>query len=111
MRTVRVVIPHHLRTLGGVADEVAVSVPDAPTIADAISALEAAFPELVGTIRDRATGRRRPYMRYVAAGRDLSHQPEGDPLPDEVVTGAEPLRVIGAIAGGGDPEGSSPVSR
>ena len=100
MTSVRVALPSHLRTLAGVEAEVSVAVPDAPTIADVLDALEAAHPRLLGTIRDRATGERRPFMRYVACGQDLSHEPPERRLPDAVAKGAEPLRLIGAIAGG-----------
>jgi len=98
--TVRVALPAHLRTLAGVGSEVRVEVPDAPTIDDLIEALEAAYPALHGTIRDRATARRRSFMRYFACGRDLSHEPTDQPLPDAVAGGAEVFSVVGAIAGG-----------
>lgn len=100
MTSVRVALPSHLRTLAGVEAEVSVPVPDAPTLADVLDALEAAHPRLLGTIRDRATGERRPFMRYVACGQDLSHEPPERRLPDAVAKGAEALRLIGAIAGG-----------
>jgi hypothetical protein len=100
MTTVRVALSAHLRTLARVGSEVRVEVPAAPTITDALDALESAYPALRGTIRDHATGRRRPFMRYHACGRDLSHDPPDEPLPDAVVQGADVFRVIGAIAGG-----------
>lgn len=100
-RTVRVALPSHLRTLAGVGAEVTVEVPDeAPTVADALDALEGAHPALRGTIRDQRTGIRRPYMRYLACGADLSHEGPGCPLPGPVVAGDEPFTVIGAISGG-----------
>jgi hypothetical protein len=98
--SVRIALPSHLRTLAGVGAEVRVDVPGAPTIDAVLDALEAAHPQLVGTIRDRTTKERRPFMRYVACGEDLSHQPPGIPLPDDVARGAEALRLVGAIAGG-----------
>jgi sulfur-carrier protein len=98
--SVRVALPSHLRTLAGVGAEVRVEVADGPTIADVLDGLEAAHPRLLGTIRDRASGERRPFMRYVACGQDLSHEPADRPLPDSVARGAEALRIIGAIAGG-----------
>jgi hypothetical protein len=98
--TVRVALPSHLRTLAGVGAEVAVEVPDAPTIADALDALETAHPALHGTIRDQRTGVRRPYVRYMACGRDLSHERDDAALPGPVVAGEEPFTVIGAISGG-----------
>ena len=98
---VRVALPTHLRTLAGVGAEVVVEVPgDAPSIADALDALEAAHPALRGTIRDRRTRVRRPYMRYMACGRDLSHVDPAGALPGPVVAGEEPFIVIGAISGG-----------
>jgi len=98
--SVRVALPPHLRTLARAEAEVLVEVPDAPTIADVLDALEHAYPALRGTIRDQATGTRRAFMRYHACGRDLSHDPVDAPLPDGVVRGADAFRVIGAIAGG-----------
>ena len=77
-----------------------VEVAGVPTIGALLDALEAAHPVLRGTIRDRATAARRPYMRYFAAGRDLSHQPADAPLPEGVVRGDDAFRVVGAIAGG-----------
>ena len=100
MTTGRVALPAHLRTLAGVGTEVRVEVPDRPTIADALAALESAHPALRGTIRDAATGGRRPFMRYHACGRDLSHAPADEALPVPVALGEEPLRVVGAISGG-----------
>jgi len=99
--TVRVALPTHLRTLAGVGAEVMVEVPgDAPSIADVFDALEAAHPALRGTIRDQRTGVRRPFMRYMACGRDLSHDDPAGALPGPVVAGEEPFTVIGAISGG-----------
>ena len=100
MTSIRVALPSHLRTLAGLGAELRVDVPDAPTIADAIAAVEEANPQLRGTIRDRSSGARRPFIRYVACGRDLSHEPVDTPLPEAVALGDEALRVIGAIAGG-----------
>ena len=97
---IRVVLPHHLRTLAGVGKEVEVAV-DAPvTQRTVLDALEARYPVLRGTIRDRATQRRRALIRFFACGQDLSHEEPDAPLPDEVVTGKEPLLVVGAMAGG-----------
>lgn len=100
MSEVRVALPSHLRTLAGTGAEVRVSVAGAPTIAGVLDALEREHPALRGTIRDRDGGARRPYMRYLACGEDLSHAPPDAALPDAVARGAEPLRVVGAIAGG-----------
>lgn len=100
MSEVRVALPSHLRALAGAGAEVRVRVPEAPSIADVLDALERDHPALLGTIRDRGGGARRPYMRYLACGEDLSHLPPRTALPDAVARGAEPLRVVGAIAGG-----------
>jgi hypothetical protein len=98
--SVRVALPSHLRTLAGVGAEVRVDVPGAPTITSVLDALEAEHPQLAGTIRDRTTKKRRPFMRYMACGEDLSHEPPDRPLPDAVARGEEALRLVGAIAGG-----------
>jgi hypothetical protein len=55
---------------------------------------------LRGTIRDHVTQQRRPFLRFFACAEDLSHELLDVPLPDAVVSGAEPLLIIGAIAGG-----------
>jgi 3-polyprenyl-4-hydroxybenzoate decarboxylase len=55
---------------------------------------------LRGTIRDHVTLQRRPFLRFFACEEDLSHEPPETPLPAAVVSGAEPLIIIGAIAGG-----------
>ena len=96
---IRVVLPHHLRTLAQVGREVQVQ-PEAATLGAVLDAVEAAYPVLRGTIRVHATRQRRPFIRYFACGRDLSHEPAEAALPEEVLTGAEPFRVVGAMAGG-----------
>ncbi len=100
MRTVRVALPAHLRTLAGVGAEVRVRVPDAPTIRDALEALEAAHPGLAGTVRDPLSGARRAHLRFAADGVNLTHAPLDAPLPAAVAHGRAPLRVVGAISGG-----------
>jgi sulfur-carrier protein len=97
---IRVVLPHHLRTLAQVDKEVALALDGPASIAAVLDALEAQFPALQGTIRDHATRQRRPFIRFFACGLDLSHEPADEPLPEPVVTGAEPLRIVGAMAGG-----------
>jgi hypothetical protein len=97
---IRVVLPFHLRTLAGVDGEVTLDA-DAPiTQRSVLDALEARYPMLRGTIRDHATRKRRPFVRYFACRRDFSHQPPDAPLPDEVAGGDEPFVIVGAIAGG-----------
>ena len=100
MSAVRVALPSHLRTLAGVGAEVRVEVPDAPTVGDVLDALEVAYPQLRGTIRDHGTLRRRAFIRYFACGRDLSQEPTDLVLPDTVAGGGEAFRVVGAISGG-----------
>ena len=97
---IRVVLPWHLRTLARVADEVQLDLAGPVTQSTVLDALEARYPVLRGTIRDHGTAQRRPFIRFFACERDLSHQPPETPLPDAVASGAEPLLVIGAIAGG-----------
>jgi hypothetical protein len=97
---IRVVLPQHLRTLARISGEVAFEV-DGPTTQSAVlDALESSFPMLRGTIRDHVTRRRRPFVRFFACGEDLSHELPDAPLPDAVATGAEPLLIVGAMAGG-----------
>ena len=97
---IRVVLPHHLRTLAHVAEEVELEVEGPATVGSVLDALEADYPMLRGTIRGHGTQRRRPFVRFFACEQDLSHEPTDAPLPDAVVTGAEPLLVVGAMAGG-----------
>ena len=65
-----------------------------------LDALEARYPMLRGTIRDHVTLQRRPFLRFFACEEDLSHESPDAPLPDAVASGAEPLIILGAIAGG-----------
>ena len=97
---IRVQIPAPLRRLSGAEAEVALEVTGAVTIDSVIDALEARYPGLKGTIRDHVTRKRRPFVRFFAAGEDLSHDPTDKPVPAAIESGAEPLLVIGAIAGG-----------
>jgi hypothetical protein len=97
---IRVCLPQHLRTLARVNGEVVLDVNGAVTQGSVLDALEALYPMLSGTIRDHVTRRRRPFVRFYACEQDLSNEPPNAPLPDEVVSGAEPFLVIGALAGG-----------
>ncbi|MGH8196211.1 MAG: MoaD/ThiS family protein [Woeseiaceae bacterium] len=97
---IRVVLPHHLRTLAKVDGEVNLAV-DAPvTQSSILDALEARYPMLRGTVRDHMTHKRRPLVRFFACAEDLSHDSPDNPLPDAVASGAQPFFIIGAIAGG-----------
>jgi len=97
---IRVVLPPHLRTLAHVRDEVQLEIPGRVTRASVLDALEASYPMLRGTIRDHVTERRRPFLRFFACARDLTHEPPDAPLPDAVASGVEPLLILGAVAGG-----------
>jgi molybdopterin synthase sulfur carrier subunit len=98
--TIRVILPAHLRTLARVGGEVKLDVAPPGTVGGVLDALEAEYPMLRGTIRDHVTRERRPFLRFFACEQDLSHDPPDRRLPEPVVTGAEPLLVVGAMAGG-----------
>jgi len=97
---IRVVLPQHLRTLAKVSGEVTLEVDGPVTQRSVLNALEARYPMLQGTIRDHVTLQRRPFLRFFACEEDLSHESPDAPLPAAVTSGAEPLLIIGAIAGG-----------
>ncbi|CAM3041860.1 MoaD/ThiS family protein [Saccharomonospora xinjiangensis] len=97
---IRVTLPPHLRNLAGVSGEVRLDLTGTITLGAVLDALEAAYPVLRGAIRDHGTKRRRAFVRFFACEEDLSHEPPDTPLPGAVASGAEPLLVIGAMAGG-----------
>ena len=97
---IRVVLPVHLRTLARVEDEVRLEVARPVTQRSVLDAVEATYPVLRGAIRDRATLRRRPLVRFFCCGEDFSHESLDTPLPDAVANGTEPFFIIGAMAGG-----------
>jgi molybdopterin synthase sulfur carrier subunit len=97
---IRIVLPHHLRTLARVGDEVQLNLDGGITPRTIIDALENEYPMLRGTIRDHTTQQRRPLVRFFACGEDVSHEPPDSPLPHAIATGAEPFFIMGAIAGG-----------
>ena len=97
---IRVVLPHHLRTLARVGDEVHVDLEGSVTIQSILDALETKYPMLRGTMRDHGTQKRRPMVRFFACNEDVSHDPPDTPLPDAIAKGTEPFFIIGAIAGG-----------
>jgi molybdopterin synthase sulfur carrier subunit len=97
---IRVVLPQHLRTLARVGEEVEIEIAGPATQRAVLDALEARYPVLRGTIRGHTNQGRRPFVRFFACEQDLSHDPPDDPLPEPVATGAEPLLVVGAMAGG-----------
>ena len=100
MTSVHVVLPAHLRALANLHGDVRVEVAGDVTQRAVLDALEADHPVLQGTIRDRSTGRRRPFVRFFACEEDLSHEEPDALLPDRVAAGEEPFVVIGAMAGG-----------
>lgn len=97
---VRVQLPYHLRNLAKVDGEVTLAVSPPVSVTSILDALEARYPMLAGTIRDHQTKQRRPFLRFFACEEDLSLDPPGNPLPEAVAQGREPLLIIGAIAGG-----------
>jgi sulfur-carrier protein len=97
---IRVVLPPHLRTLARVTGEISVEVDEPVTQRSVLDAVEGRYPMLLGTMRDRRTGERRPLVRFFACEEDLSNESPDAPLPQPVVTGKEPYLVVGAMAGG-----------
>jgi sulfur-carrier protein len=97
---IRVILPHHLRSLARIDGELELDVEQPATQRSVLDALEAVYPVLRGTIREHVTLRRRPFIRFFACEQDLSHESPDAPLPDPVARGAEPFLVVGATAGG-----------
>ena len=97
---IRVVLPAHLKLLARTNGEMTLDVAGAATQRSVLDALEASYPMLRGTIRDHVTQKRRPFVRFFACERDLSHELPDAPLPDAVAAGTEPLLIVGAMAGG-----------
>ena len=97
---IRVLLPPHLRGLARISGEVKLEISGVVTQRSVLDALEASYPMLQGTIRDHVTQVRRPFLRFFACEEDLSHESPDTPLPEDVVSGKEPLLIVGAIAGG-----------
>jgi sulfur-carrier protein len=97
---IRIVLPYHLRNLANIHSEVQLVVSGDITIHAILNALEARYPMLTGTIRDHITHQRRPFVRYFVCGEDLSLEPPDAQLPPQIISGEEPLVILGAIAGG-----------
>ena len=97
---IRVVLPYHLRNLARVTGEVQLALTPPITIGAILDAIEAAHPVLRGTIRERETLKRRPFIRYFACKEDWSREPMQTELPEAVVAGEEPFMIVGAMAGG-----------
>ncbi|NYF59292.1 MoaD/ThiS family protein [Micromonospora purpureochromogenes] len=101
---IRVVLPAHLKNLAHVTGEVRLEVPDpgADRVTQrlVLDTLEARYPMLLGTIRDRHSGKRRAFVRFYACEEDLSNDSPDAPLPERVIAGEEPFIILGAMAGG-----------
>ncbi len=97
---IRVVLPSHLRMHANINGEILLEVDGEATQRSLLDALESRYPVLRGTIRDHVTQRRRPFLRFFACQRDLSHELMDAPLPEEVAAGSKPFLIVGAIAGG-----------
>jgi molybdopterin synthase sulfur carrier subunit len=97
---IRVTLPAQLCGLANVQREVSLEVERPASIRSVLDLLEQQYPMLRGTIRDQTTLERRPFIRYFVCGEDVSHEPATDPLPEEITSGKEVLRVVGAMAGG-----------
>jgi sulfur-carrier protein len=102
-RTLRIELPHHLRTLAQVSGEIRLEVEAPVTLARVLDALEARYPVLRGAIRDHDTLKRRPFLRFFVCAEDWSHLPPETLLPEAIADGREPLLIVGAIAGGSWP--------
>lgn len=97
---IRVVLPYHLRTLARIEGELQLELAGPVTLANVLDAIETQYPMLRGTMRDHGSQKRRPFIRFFVCKEDWSHEPTDIVLPEAVATGAEPLMIIGAIAGG-----------
>jgi len=97
---IRVVLPTHLRRLANASREIEVHIEGPATLGAVLDALEAQYPMLRGTIRDHVTKVRRPFLRFFANKEDWSHESPDTPLPEAITSGAEPLWIVGAMAGG-----------
>ena len=97
---IRVQLPYHLQTLARVGREIELQIEGVATFSSVIDALETQYPVLRGTVRDYETSQRRDFIRFFACGQDMSLEPLNTPLPDAVMAGSEPFRIVGAMAGG-----------
>jgi hypothetical protein len=97
---IRVVLPYHLQTLARVNRQVAIELEEPVTLSLVLDRLEDHYPALRGTIRDQSSKERRAFIRFFVCGEDWSHKPVDAILPAAIVNGEEPLRIVGALAGG-----------
>jgi sulfur-carrier protein len=101
MPTIRIELPLHLRRLANLpGHEATLDVPSPITINSVLDTLESRYPQLRGTIRDHTTHERRAFLRFFVCEEDWTHQPPYTPLPAPIVSGKEPILILGAIAGG-----------
>jgi len=101
MSHIRVELPQHLLRLASIpTHEIILDVSPPVTIATVLGTLEAKYPMLRGTIRDHTTKERRAFLRFFVCNEDWSHHPTNTPLPAPILNAAEPLIILGAIAGG-----------
>ena len=100
MSLIRVSLPYHLRNLARVDAEITVEVDHTVTQHAVLSAVEAKYPVLRGTIRDHVSLKRRAFLRVFGCGEDLSFESPDAELPSGIISGDEPFMIVGAIAGG-----------
>lgn len=100
LHVIRLMLPTHLWRLANASREVRIEILGKPTLNAVLDELESRYPMLRGTIRDQVTLVRRPFIRFFADGEDLTLQPADDQLPEDVISGTEPLWIVGAMAGG-----------
>ncbi len=101
MPIIRIELPLHLRRLANLTGhELPLEVPAPVTLRTVLDTLEVRYPQLRGTIRDHTTKARRPFLRFFVCEEDWSHHSPDTPLPDAILSAAEPLIILGAIAGG-----------
>jgi sulfur-carrier protein len=97
---IRVMLPPPLCSLARINREIEIWVEGPATLETVLDALELQYPILRGAIRDQITHKRRAFIRFFACGQDISLASPAAPLPDALATGDEPLRIVGAMAGG-----------
>lgn len=97
---IRIILPTYLQRLANIEREISLEIAGDVNISLLIDLLEEKYPMLKGTIRDHYTGERREYLRFFACGIDLSNNSLKESLPEEVIDGREPFRIVGAMSGG-----------
>jgi molybdopterin synthase sulfur carrier subunit len=97
---IRVILPTYLKRLANIDREVEIDIEGINSFDDLLNVLEENYPMLQGTIRDHGTKERRPYLRFFACGEDFSHFALDSNLPEDVINGKQPFRIVGAMSGG-----------